>query len=177
MFRFLKDRFHLIFQIILLELCLIISIPFTFIFLIILIALGLIFIASIFPRELYRTYQYREIIVNNLEPEKCEAIQHLLDFYKSHKDCSSKLIIDCVQYIDYIYSLHPQQYVKYRFEFCVFLGNLCKEAVLQEMKTNHDLFDYLKDNSFEKCRDPKRYWGELKIDDIRIFKDSAVIEN
>ena len=157
------------------DLLLIITLPITFVVGCVGILFGLLAFAVLFPVALYRTYKYREILLDQKDPEACENIQYIIDFYAHHKECSSRLVTDCVQYIDYIYQGHPQQYVKYRFEFCIFLGKICKAAIEEEMESNHDVFEYVKKINFENCRDPRKYWGVLRVDDIRIFKDSVLI--
>lgn len=174
----IHERLRVVFRMVVYDLLLIITLPITFVVGSIGLLLGLLALVVLFPVAIYRTYKYREILLGYQDPDApdaYESIQYLIEFYAHHKDCSSRLVMDCVRYVDYIYQGHPQQYVKYRFEFCIFLGKICKAAIEEEMESNHDVFEYVKKINFENCRDPRKYWGVLRVDDIRIFKDSVLI--
>ena len=171
----IHEKMRLIFRMVVYDLLLIISLPITFIIGNIGLLFGLLALVVLFPVAVYHTYKYREILLGYQDTDACENIQYLIDFYAHHKDCSSRLVMDCVRYVDYIYQGHPQQYVKYRFEFCIFLGKICRVVIEEQMESNHDVFDYVKKKGFENCRDPRKYFGILRVDDIRIFKDSVLL--
>ena len=133
--------------------------------------IGCLLILYFFPRSIYRTYKYKAIIVKRTRPKDMEKIQAFLDFYYHHQDDCSELAKAGIEFLDKLIIGKPQQYVEYRYRFCVFFGILCEEAEKGNIKNNQDVLEYLDRSNFESCHDPRNYWRTLYIEDIRLFKE------
>ena len=171
MLKQIHERVRLLIRIFLYEILILVSFPLLLVFGLVGLILLAISTLILLPREIYRSYYYKNILIHYLKPDECEYIQCLIDFYAHHKDCASKLVKDCIKYIDNLYQANPQKYVKYRYEFCVFIGKICSVVLTNNMKSNREVHEYMEEINFQTCKDPNKFFGTLKIEDIKIFKD------
>lgn len=167
----IRGKFKIFLESILIDLGIIVLLPFVLLLSLFLIAFTAFFTIICLPVQIYKTNKYNRILIYNLIPSDMEYIIELIKFYKNNKIACSDLVKNAMSYIDKIFMETPQEYVEYRYNFCIFIGKICKKYNDGEILNNKDVYEYLEKENFKNCKDPKYFWKKLTINDIIIFEE------